>query len=201
MAAQFDNLEDVGGKFNQTVCVYNGKPVYVVCAETDAEIVGGFVLYIQDKNGKKQYIKLTDPKFSYKDFNLGYANSGPFASWWYRKPSKQYQQGLRHNQLSYRTSIPGTGPEEPFGYSKPFNRMLENDYPKLEDCMKWLRDKHAQAVAFHRDFALSWDAIHGDYIIEYRAKQIGSSVNPGVSAVKLMDEYTHLTEALKEALP
>lgn len=201
MAAKFDNLDDVQSKFAGTVCLYDGKAVYVKHGEQDAEINGGFVLYVQSPGGKGKYVKLIDPLFSYKDFNIGYANMGQYASWWYRKPQKQYRQGLKQEQMGWKTSTPGAAPEDYFQFNKIFNAMLENNYPTIDQCQAILKTQHASVIAFHRDFALSWDNIHNDFILEYRANRIGTVIGNNVKNFKLLPEFQHLTEALKEALP
>src|SRR5690606_29840516 len=116
---------------------------------------------------------LSDPEFNYREFNLGYANAGVYAGWWYRRPHKQYSQGLKKHQMGWRTSHPGYHPDEPFGFTKSFIQMLENNYPHLDVCQQQLRDHVRLAIAFHRDFALTWDEIHNDFLLEYRGKKIG----------------------------
>lgn len=201
MVAKFDNYEDVNGKFAGTICYYDGKPVLIKGAIPDPEGGKEFYLSIINMAGKGTTIKVEDPKFNYKDFNIGYANCGTFASWWFRKPHKQFRQGLKKDQMAWRTSIPGAQPDDYFNLSKPFNQMLENKYPSLEECQLALKGKMAAVIAFHKDFALSWDDIHNSYILEYRAKRIGATTGDNLKNFKIVPEYDHLKETLKEVLP
>jgi hypothetical protein len=201
MAALFDNLDDVNSKFSGTICYYDKKPIYVKQAIPDPVNNGEFILYVQTSAGRNKQIKLTDPLFNYKHFNIGYANTGSYAAWFYRRPTKQYRQGLKKDQLYYKMSIAHGMPEESFNLSKSFIAMLENVYPKLEDCRELLMNHTKVVVAFHKDFALSWDHIHDDFFIEYRGKKIGTSVGHNLMKYNLLAEAKHLEEALQEALP
>jgi hypothetical protein len=200
MAVQFDNLDDIQSKFANTICLHEGKPVFINHAGMDPEFGKEYALNLKDKSGKNKYILLSDPAFSYRDFNLGYANCGVYSCWWYRRPSKQYQQGLKKHQMGWRNSHPGYHPDEQFGFTKAYWQMLEDVYPDLETCQKQLRDHSRMAIAFHKDFALTWDDVHDDMILECRGKKIGHSVNSKCTEYKLKPEFKHLQESLMEVL-
>ena len=198
MKPTFDNLEDVQSKFAGTVCMYDDKAALVKSASISAEDASSYVLSIQAWNTPRgKQIKLLDPKFKYTSFNLGYANNGMYAGWWYRKPAKQYRQGLKADQLFARTSDPNIGCGH-FNWSSAFARMLENVYPTLEQSHKAVVDQLATVSAFHKDFAISWDSMHEDYVIEYRGIKIG--VSPNLKEFKLRAEHRYLTEALMEVI-
>lgn len=200
--AGFDNLDDVSTKFGGSICYHGKTPVLVKGYQYHPEDMKRFQLSIAPYNGRSKIIDLEDPELNYNNYNIGYANLGQVAPWWYRKPVKQYHQGLRKNQMGFKISDVGAaiGLEDTFGFSRQFVSMLENSYPSVESCRQVLKDKMAKVHAFHRDFAISHDAIHNDYILEYRGKSIGSSLNPQLTAFKLIGEAQHLHEALKEAL-
>jgi hypothetical protein len=204
-APEFDNLEDVRSKFVNTMCYYKGKPILVKSAgfQEDKEgnfIPNKFVLSAAHFQDRSKAIKLEDPEFNYKDYNIGYANSAHYAIWWYRKPVKQYQQGLKKEQLSYVSSDPYMIIDDNFNFSRPYVAMLENDYPDLNFCEKVLKDGKTRIAAFHRDFALSWDVIHEDFVLEHRGRKVGASLNGSLKEFKLMADYKHLAEALMEVL-
>ncbi len=194
--AVFDNLDDVQTKFSGTICYYDDKAVLVKSASVPLEKPGQYFLGICALNGRAKPIELTDPKFRYRDYNLGYANVGVYSVWWYRRPIRQYSQGLKRNQMGYLTS--GIMPDDSFNFARPYTAMLENSYPSIDDCQKLLVDQKAQVVAFHRDFALSQDIIHNDFILEYRSKKIGATT--ASRKLRLSKEANYLREALKEAI-
>lgn len=198
----FDNVDDLQTKFVSTICMYDGQAVFVkqVAEKADKR----FTLFIVNhgKYTRGKHIELTDPAFNYVDFNIGYANYQKRCVWWYRKPIRQYRQGLKSEQMGYRN--PGGMYMDDlvdmanFGISGVYVNMLENNYPHLNDCKLLLdRDDGVKSIAFHCDFAISYDDMHNDYIMEYCGTKIGTSHN--LIGFNLKPEYKHLTEALREA--
>lgn len=202
---EFDNIDDVKSKFVGTICYYDGNPIMVKTASFQCDENGKFIpmrfeLTVVPYGDKSRVIKLEDPLFNYKEYNLGYANNAHYAVWWYRVPYKQYQQGLKKEQLHYISSDPHFMVEENFNFSKPYVCMLSNDYPNMDLCEKVLKDQKTKMAAFHKDFALSWDDIHEDFVLEYRGVKVGASLNGNLKEFKLTADYKHLAEALMEAL-
>lgn len=199
MAVKFDNLDDVISKFQGTICRYNGKPVVVQLVSPSDDNPGSYALHIKDGKGFPVWVDINDPLFSYRDFNLGYVNTPQWATWWYRKPLKQYQQGLKRNQMTFRVSdknaVVG---DDVFGFTKNYVAMLSNAYPSLADCGTRVRLGERSSVAFHKDFALSFNKLHEDYTVEFRGKIVGLTAD--FVHYKLLPEYEHLRETLEEVL-
>lgn len=201
MAAKFDNLEDVQTKFLNSICYYDNVPYQVKTVDLSVITPGDFTLVLYSIGGGKKVMvetELSNKLFRYRDYNIGYVNDGANAVWWFRKPLKQYTQGLRSNQLGVKVAHQVYGQEINFGLSKPYLDMLTNTYPSLEVCQSNLKEGQKKVIAFHRDFALTWDAIHEDYILHYRAAPVGKTVD--CRDFSLVKEAKHLNEALKEAL-
>lgn len=200
MAATFDNLEDVQGKFLSTVVLYNKKAALVKAADPNPENLEEFLLRVAFSQAKNlKYVSLSDPLLDYKNYHLGYVNGGKYCSWWFRKPYRQYAQGLKSNQLGYKISFPGVAAHDNFSFTKPFIAMLEGDYPHIEHCKKAVMEKVVIASAFHQDFALSFDEVHDDFVIEYRGRKIGAAIDKNLEKFKIMSDYRHLIEPLQEA--
>ena len=196
--AELDILDDINQKFLHTIVMYDKKAVVVKSCEPSKMIPHKFSLTVANYNARAyKTIELADPALNYQTFNIGYVNGG-YPSWWYRKPQKQWSQGLKGNQMGYRLSTPGMGPHDNFGFSKSFTNMLENVYPNIEDVKKSLIEHNFKAMAFHKDFALSYDDIHDDFILEYHGNKIGVSLNNDLKQFKVMPEAKHLIEALQE---
>lgn len=212
----YDNLEDVRAKLNGTICYYKNKAIYVKeCHnaldafnagyfdkdynEGKAPKAGEFCCVATLPGGRsKLTFLLTDPEFNYMDFQLGYANHNQMAVYWYRQPIKQWRQGLKDNQLAYNVSSPGYKNMFGFEFGKPIAEMMENKYPKFNDAVSTVKSGEHVVVAFHRDFAVSWDKVHEDVVLEYKGRCIGHGTNP--HNFKLMEQYSHLAEAVKEAV-
>lgn len=196
----YDNLEDARAKLTDTMAYYEGKAVYVRSVNTDPEDASKFRVQLIYYAGGKQtkWIKLDDPKFNYIHFNLGYANITGSSVWWARKPVRQYRQGLRSDQMRPVASSPYYLHTMDFCYESYIIDMLENKYPHFEECEQVLKDQVTPIVAFHKDFAVSWDKLHSDMILEYRGIHIGSGHKIG--QFKLADDAKFLTEYLQEAV-
>ncbi|OYV41138.1 MAG: hypothetical protein B7Z80_02680 [Rhodospirillales bacterium 20-64-7] len=196
---QYDNIDDAQIKLLKTICLYDKKPVHVLGVDM-ADIHGKLPYKLTLKLPTGDYINclLDDPKFSFRDYNLGYANQGAAPYWWFRRPLKQYRQGLRGDQMESRFSNPNLYGGARFEYSRGIIAMLENQYPHYEKCARPLVDGEAYGLAFHKDFALSYDRLHKDFIIEYRGKVIGQTKN--FKDFTVLDEFKHLQEPLTEAL-
>lgn len=198
--ADFDILEDVGVKFANTVIMYDKKAVLVKGVVKDPDTPDQFLLQIAPYNTRTfKNVNLSDPAINYKNYQIGYANGGHHCSWWFRKPQKQWAQGLRSGQMGWRISAVGGHAHDNFGFNKPFINMLEGIYPDIESVKQTLIDQNSQAVAFHKDFALSYDDIHDDFVLEYHGTKIGASVDRALKQFKIMPEARHLIEALQEA--
>lgn len=200
MAKTYDNLEDVRSKLLGTIVYYDGVPVPIKDVQPDG--AGNFeILFAKSILGGRGHDTklLTDPGFNFNRFNLGYANHNSGAYWWYRIPAKQYQQGIKANQMNYKTTLAHNGGLIMFKMGQAIDMMLRNDYPDFDVAHKRAMDgvDEGLTVAFHKDFAVSWDKIHKDLILEYKGKLIGHM--PGKD-IKLIDEFEHLYESCKEAV-
>lgn len=196
----YDNFEDVRAKLLNTMCYYKGKAIFIKDIQHDAEDPNDFILvYVTVDNRNRKHVKLSDPGLNYLNFNLGYVTyNGVGAVWWYRIPQRQYRQGLKRDQLGIVSPNARGLQGLEFNFDRNVVNMLENKYPKFGEVAEQVRDFNDRSVAFHRDFATSWDRIHRDYIIEYKGRPIGSATD--TQNFKLIDEYQHLTEAFKEAV-
>jgi hypothetical protein len=201
----YDNYEDAKTKLNGTFCLYKGKAftVKTVGYKDDNPGLNKFVVVgsFMEGGGRTttSLIDLDDPHFNCSDYSIGYMNllDHGFAAWFQRIPYKQYQQGLRPNQLNAKASNPAYLNIE-VRHGKWLGSMLENDYPKFKMAADMLGNADLSLVAFHRNFAMSKDNIHKDYILEYKGQEIGFT--PDLKNFKLLHEHEHLYEALKEAV-
>lgn len=197
MAKYYDNLDDVKSKLVGTIVYYDGTPVIVKSAEVDeGELAVQITNHLSARGTSIK--KITDPLLNYMKFNLGYANYSHGAVWWYRVPHRQYRQGLKHEQMRYSISERALNPGHTFQAGNSVNEMLLNKYPSIETIEEKIRDSATPVMAFHKNFAMSWDRVHKDMIVEYKGQIIGCM--SGHHEFKLMDEYNHLQESLMEVV-
>lgn len=193
---KFDNLNDVTSKFVSTVCYYQDEPVFVKTAFHGDDDPNKFLLSIAALGKNSQIIDVHDPNFRYVNYNLGYANSHT-AIWWYRRPAKQYQQGLKAEQLRYYSEDGHDLPKSSFAFAKPYVHMLSNLYPSITEAEKSVRDGAMHKAAWHRDFAIGYDGVEKQYDLYYRANKIGIF---GGAKEHLFPASFYVKEALQEAL-
>lgn len=197
----YDNLEDCQGKLLNTICYHKGRAVFVkeVGYNEDQDAKSPYRIALKSMH-ERHFIWTTiaDPEFSFRDFNLGYSNHGGTAAWWYRVPLKQYRQGLRSDQMKHVYSDPHMHGYAKWDYTRPVVEMLENTYPKIENCAKPLKEGDVSIIAFHKDFALGFDRLHNDFLVEHKGKVVGQTSS--LKTVTLLSEFKYLQEAVQEAV-
>jgi hypothetical protein len=201
MKLNYDNLEDAKTKLVSTYCLYKGRAVSVKQLEEAPDGPNGFKRFLAYagylSTGRSVTFYIDDPDFNCSDYNIGYLNTISRAAWFYRIPMKQWKQGLRSDQVRCRYSNRMFGDITFNG--KGVVNMLENIYPTVDEAAALLREQEANIVAFHKNFALTYDRIHNDFILEYKGVHIGHTSND-LKTHKLMAEYEHLAESLKEVM-
>lgn len=203
MKLNYDNLDDARVKLLGTFCMYKGKAFVVKNVHNFLEPDGTYkegkygITGSMMQTGKGVECMLDDPEFNCSNYNLGYMNLLSRSAWFYRVPMKQWRQGLRHDQVRSKYSKREFSQIE-FQPGRAVCSMLENSYPEFKSAADTLRTEEANIVAFHKNFAMTFDRIHKDYIIEYKGVNIGFSND--LKDLKLMDEHQHLMESLKEAV-
>lgn len=194
----YDNIEDVKQKLMGTMCYYDNKAVLVKNAFVDDEN-GKLMLSILNINNKTpKFVPVDDPLLNYTEFNLGYVNFPGYSTWFCRIPRRQYHQGLKAEQMERHASNMSYILNSTFAFNSNVTKMMENIYPKFIDVEIGVKSGDATVIAFHRDFAASWDNVHKDLVIEYKGNQVGFRNEDG--EFKFMEGCDHLHEALKEAI-
>lgn len=193
----YDNLEDAKTKLVNTYCLFRGKALTVKALDhnqvDNKYLAHGAYLF----NGRAVITDINDPEFNCSEYNIGYLNLMYASAWYYRVPVKQWRQGLRSDQLKKKASKRAFF-DVSFEPSKGVCSMLENNYPSFQESVEFLKEGKAEISAFHKNFAMTYDRIHSDFILEYKGTNIGFTNN--LKDMQLMDENKHLLEALKEAV-
>lgn len=138
--------EDASRRLVNTVCTYDGKPVYV------NSIIGLPYTFscFEITTKKKLSLDYTDPLFNYSIFKLGYCNLSGGAQFLSRDPVRHQIQGL--STRSVRNTI---GQKITTGQiiEPAFAEMLNGKYPSIEYCMSHVLAEN-QGLAFHRNFSI-----------------------------------------------
>lgn len=197
MKLGYDNIEDVKGKLLNTYCLYKNKAVTIkLIQQGDSE--ESYIAHSTSMfNGRTVLFDINDPEFNCSHYNIGYVNHGKAGAWFYRVPLKQYRQGLRHDQVRMRYSN-AVFSQTPFQPGKGVCSMLENSYPSFKSSAELLKEGEVGIMAFHKNFAMTYDSIHKDFILEYKGTRIGFTKD--MKQMQLMEEREYLAESLKEAI-
>jgi hypothetical protein len=198
MKCGYDNLDDARSKLLTTYCYYNGRAVYVKYVNPVDPIIdnGKYTVGGHHMTDNTPFdCNLEDPLFNCADYNIGYVNNRLQALWFYRLPLKQYKQGLRWDQIQSKGTLSAMKVAD-FKALKPVGLMLENKYPTFQQAVS--NAKAGVHVAFHKNFAMSYDSVHEDFIVAYKGVDIGHTKN--CEDFKILKQFGHLYESLKEAV-
>lgn len=199
MKLGYDNLKDAKDKLLGTFCLHAGRAFVVKNVwvpeggPNDKFKING--THLIGRSGVQE-IDLEDPEFNCSDYKIGYTNQAGLCTWWSRIPVKQYKQGLNYDQVTSRGTNAACYQIE-FKQGRPVGEMLEGLYPTYKKAAEILKAGEAQMMAFNRNFGMSRDKVHKDFILEYKGIHIGFTED--LVDFKLLEEHTHLLEALKEA--
>lgn len=198
-----DNLKDVRQKFEKTLVYYDGKAHWVgQCSESDGGNEFSLLLYTAEALNKLQgaakpkWVKVIDPLLQYRLYNIGYLQyADATCPWLYRVPYRQYKQGL-HLPSQVCSNMHEGGLVDWVSFNDKVAAMLENQYKPLEECMKSVFDDHTSTWAPHKDFALRFDRLHSDFIIEYKGIDVGSLSKD--RSHRFLPETSYLHETFRE---
>ena len=197
----YDNLSDAKSKLESTYCLYGGKAIVVrqVYCHPDPGTDTGeyFAKCAYLESGRGLTIDINDPEFNCSDFNIGYMNINGQAAWFYRSPAKQWQQGLKSNHFYSISSKLGNNAVS-FKNGAALAAMLENRYSHIIPASQALKTVDYSVIAFHRNFAMSYDRIHEDYIFEY--KGVPFAFTKDFQNIGIKDDFKHLSESLSEVM-
>lgn len=201
----YDNFDDVKTKLGQTIIYYKGQAVFVKDIQPIPNEAGDIYIdytlsiAFQDKRNM-QKVKLSDvDNLNYLKYQLGYANFHGTAIYWYRKPVKQYKQGLKADQMHYKIADGNQMmQDQPWNFNRPVIDMLEGRYPTFKEAKELIKMGVAKVLAFHKDFAFSHNPVFDEFELEYKGVKIGHT--PDFVNINLTDKYAYVKEALMEAV-
>lgn len=167
---KYETLEEINFRLQNTVVLYDGKPVYITKVRDPEEDVGKEIarVYFVELpyggknvlNGKETRKYLSSKNFDLAPFKMGYFNIDGKAIFATRNPVRQNQQGLSSRTLKL-TDIRGRMPED-IGFNmvlgcQGFVDMVNGKFPDFKDVGALLGDKDQHSVAVSRSFALAID--------------------------------------------
>jgi hypothetical protein len=198
----YDNITDARSKLEGTYCLYRNKAVcirmiYHTGGEENLDNGDYIAKATYIESGKSAIFPINDPEFNCSDYNLGYYSRSGKAAWFFRSPAKQWQQGLKTNQLSSISSKYG---KDAFvvNINVGLAQMLENRYDYIAPSLEFLKSGALETVPFHRNFAMSYEPIHEDYLLEYKGAIFGFTKD--FENIEIKSGFQHLRESLNEVI-
>ncbi len=205
MGRKFDGgSDDVMKRLHGTICIYNGRPVYVR-AHIDPK-TGGYsdkLVVISEmqnydrygrRDAKPTVIDYTADTFSYKAFPLGYINHMGNAYYTSRVPYRYQYYGLNPDCIAWD---PHPGDTYATMFSTSFSDMIARNYPPMDDA-------EARVIAGERAIAVTPDIafarVKGKVMnLLFKGKVIGIKMNTPDWQLFDMPEKQFLTKILSRS--
>jgi len=198
----YDNLDDLKSKLQGTIIYYKGQACWVKdCGVNDVDETGvptAYYLKLTNRKKNSMSVLLNDPDLNYMHFKLGYCNYDGYAVFIHRKPVKQYKQGLKGDQIDWKCATAPIHINFDFNFNSHICDMLEGVYPTAKYVADALKYQLSSNKAFHPNFAMSYDTVHEDYILEYKGVKVGFSQD--LKNITLKEKFSYIREALVEAI-
>lgn len=191
MACELYNREHVIDKLHQTICLYEGEPVFVRITngltEREVEITNLIT-------SKKTVVDYTNDSFDYSAFPLGYLNHpGTMEAFFItRVPYRGRHQGLHVNNISPYVDMN-------VFTSHPMYNCITGTHPPFRDVLQIMNKEYfRKSMAFHRYGALV--RVFGtNYNLEYRGSPI-ASVNKEGSVTPFSSFKTSATRNIMKSM-
>jgi hypothetical protein len=206
---KYETHEEIQFRLNNTVVMYDGKPVYItqVRQPEDLEEANGkeiarvfFSELPYNGRGKEERKYLSSRKFDLSPFKMGYVNYKGEALFCSRKPIRQNQQGLSAKTLSI-TDIKGrVSDNASFGNliaHQSFADMVAGKYPGFAEVGDMLENKESSSVAVSRCFAFLIDHDLEALLLMHKGTKCGLAMK-GDKALRLPPKYHFLREEAEE---
>jgi hypothetical protein len=190
----FDNARDANQYLNNTVCYWNGQPIYIERVDGDF-MASGYMLPLTGKTAQSRY-DVRDPAFNCREYRLGYMNSERLgqAVFLSRRPVRGVSQGICDNNISF-IGVNGRGREISVGNSirdQGFVDMLMGRYPSRDEVLTKFEDVNVPSVALSSCVALKRHGVLTNlHFLEYKGREISFSETP---EFRLPTEFEYLRE-------
>jgi hypothetical protein len=175
----FDNARDANQYLANTVCYWDGTPVYIERVRDDF-MASGYKLPLTNTTEREAFNVLA-PEFNCRNYNLGYMNSTKLgrAVFVSRRPVRGVSQGICDNNLQF--SVNGAPARHIMGINtamrdRGFTAMLQRRYPTREEALAQFSKPNVPSVAVSPWVAIKkHDTLTNLRFLEYRGREISFS--------------------------
>lgn len=184
MAKAFLSIRDCNMRIDQTICSYEGQPVWVRVYDVDPLNVVRIAPPSSWENARSYRItKVEDPAFSLTPVDLGYVNlTTPFSRcvYTYRNSQRRPRQGLSIDNINI-VNRPEDVNSAGLMTCPGFADMWSNKYPSLSECVSAVStaktegfslNRSTPSMAFHKHFAIQKEK-EGVYRVDMQGYALG----------------------------
>lgn len=204
----YQTVRDALQSLHRNVVLYKGLSHYVATITGPGGVTSpdNIVCHLHalPNTGTERYIEvfLSDPELDVSSMRLGFVNDTNDAFWCSRFPHRGNAQGLVDaNVAVYNITKFGNEPRRTFSRLcnyPAFNAQFTNDYPTVQSILAdFEKDPNIRSRAFGLKFAISRDALRGDYIVHYKTDPVAFG-NLAKGEVSMAKGYHFLKEQFQE---
>lgn len=151
---EYLSRDDARLRLNHTVCLYEGKPVYVRLDNEEYDSACECRIWdlhkVNDRGGRGKKIDYRDKGFDAKNIELGYCQTGTTAVYLSRLPVRHNQQGLKQE------SVMGEPSNIPYEfYSEDMSHCIMGKHRPLKTALAMLNDGY-EKIPISRTLAVGW---------------------------------------------
>lgn len=150
MAEKYFNREDMQRKLNETICLWDGEPVYVSTGHGSAGDQVDIFRFSERGLGDSTRIDHTDPRFVDRSLPLGFLNRYQTCGYVSRVPYRRNIQPISSRQLQIEPDFGGG-----WFLSNEFANTIRGRYPSYADSLAWVTNGAYQGSAFCRDACIA----------------------------------------------
>lgn len=175
-----DNVGDLARRIENTIILYDGKPVYIAqVADLNDIALCCVTEKLNNRAPKYKRVGIKDPLLDVNPFRLGYVNEGKECTFVTRRPGRITQIGLLVNKVKMEPYPVEMG-NMSIVLSNGFINMCLDKYPHFTEAYNKITNFSSEeyGMAFHRLWALRRDPT--GTILEFRGRPVGRKTGEGL---------------------
>lgn len=207
---KYETQEEVNFRLNNTVVLYDGKPVYITRVnmpevEDKKEIARVFFVELPygkrlGEGAKETRKYLSSRKFDLAPFRMGYFNHNGEAIFVSRAPVRQNQQGLNAKNVTFIDACGKRAENMNFNEmikSQGFVDMVNGVFPDFTAAGELLGNKDSSSIAISRSFAFHVDHDLEALMLLHKGIPCGIALK-GDRALKVPPKFHFLREEMEQ---
>lgn len=151
MGHPMHSLQDVSMYLNGTICLWDGKPVYV---DVDNGEGGKIMIHYLGDRKKRELVEYTDDRFDYRSVQLGYLQYENRAFYLERLPVRKTKQAVAHENTGGRSPCGRNIGISDILFSSAMNNCVLGEHMTEEEAIRGLMGGKYKSAAVSRNVAI-----------------------------------------------